>query len=326
MTESWRQRVLQDHRADLNSWLENQDTVELSDDEFESERRANWLNSVRRWNPDAHFTEELIIRLTGSAAGKGGLKFSIGNTLLKPLQEGVTASTDEDIELELVGVSSGSTVLHVHPVLHRESEDEQEFDGQDEVNQSAGQAMAVLFDAMGTVEARADITEWMPMLSSLSRLVSALDRFDLAVQLRWLADDGSVTSAQLSEAGKQYIRELRKTHGDAFTRIRRGIFGHVTEMKLPGTAVIKPPASPAVTVKFEPGQITEVPLALGQEVHLIVEERKRLTRGGGRTITEYLFLEFEGRSSEVEVLGLPDIPITLRKSPDTHTDRSGRAI
>ncbi|WP_405544300.1 hypothetical protein OG590_17970 [Streptomyces goshikiensis] len=326
MTESWRQRVLQNHRADLNSWLENEDVVELSDDEFESERRANWLDSVRRWNPDAHFTEELVIRLTGSAAGKGGLKFSIGNTLLKPLQEGVTASTDEDIELELVGVSSGSTVLHVRPVLHRESEDEQEFDEQGDPGQSAGQAMAVLFDAMGTVEAREDITEWTPMLSSLSRLVSALDRFDLAVQLRWLADDGSVTSAQLSESGKQYIRELRKSHGDAFTRIRRGIFGHVTEMKLPGTAVIKPPASPAVTVKFEPGQITEVPLALGQEVHLIVEERKRLTRGGGRTITEYLFLEIEGRSSEVEVLGLPDIPIAFRESPDTQTDRPGRAI
>ncbi|MER5773085.1 hypothetical protein ABT144_02075 [Streptomyces sp. NPDC002039] len=324
MTQSWRQRVLQGHQADLSSWLESADALEVTDDEFESERRANWLDSVRRWNPDAHFTEELVIRLTGSEAGRGGLKFSIGNTLLKPLQEGVTASTDEEIELELVGVSSGSTVLHVRPVLHRES-DEQESDGQDDLSQSTGQAMAVLFDAMGTVEAREDITEWTPMLSSLSRLVSALDRFDLAVQLRWLADDGTVTSAQLSESGKQYIRELRKTHGDAFTRIRRGIFGHVTEMKLPGTAVIKPPASPAVTVKFEPGQIMEVPLELGKEIHLIVEERKRLTRGGGRTITEYLFLEIEGRSSEVEVLGPPDLPITFRESPDQATDRPGQA-
>ncbi|MGW4508542.1 hypothetical protein ACWENO_28275 [Streptomyces sp. NPDC004436] len=244
------------------------------------------------------------------------MKFSIGNTLLKPLQEGVTASTDEDIELELIGVSSGSTVLHVRPVLRHDSESDQEPAARhDEQNHSAGQAMAVLFEAMDTVEAREDVTEWTPMLSSLSRLVSALDRFDLAVQLRWLSDDGSVTSSQLSESGKQYIRELRKTHGDAFTRVHRAIFGRVTEMKLAGIAVIKPPSSPAVTVKFEPGQITEVPLVLGEEAHLIVEERTRLTRGGGRTITEYLFLEMQGRGDEVEVLGPPDARINPRQSP-----------
>lgn len=311
MTTSWRRRVLESHRADLDQWLEHEDATEQDEDTVDSQQRAEWLSSVRRWDPNARLREELTIRLTGEEAGRGGLRFSVGNALLKPLQDGVTASTDEDVELELVGISSGSTVLHVRPTTRKMGTEEAlaehlEPDG-DSNPETVEQAISVLFDAVKTVEAREDVTEWTPMLSSLSRLVSALDRFNLAVHLRWFSHDGSVHSSALTEAGKQYVRELRKTHAEAFTRIRRDISGRVTEMKLSGVAVIKPPASPAVSVRFEPGQITEVPWGLGDEVHLVVEERRRLTRSGGRTVTEYLFLGTQGESGEVELFDPPEV-------------------
>ncbi|MFJ9819345.1 hypothetical protein ACIRU3_29620 [Streptomyces sp. NPDC101151] len=317
MTTGWRRRVLESHRAELDEWLANEDASEQDEDAVDSEQRAEWLSSVRRWNPDAQFHEELTIRLTGEEAGSGGLRFSVGNALLKPLQDGVTASTDEDIELELIGVSSGSTVLHVRPTTRpTDVDDGNTSTVETDSTESIGQAINVLFDAVKTVEARQDVSEWTPMLSSLSRLVSALDRFDLAVQLRWFSHDGSVSSSALTETGKQYVRELRKTHQEAFTRIQRRVFGRVTEMKLSGVAVIKPPASSAVTVKFEPGQITEVPWALGDEVHLVVEERRRLTRSGGRTVTEYLFLGMQGPSGELIVLGAPeDVPLDAPDVP-----------
>ncbi|MBZ9598118.1 hypothetical protein K7B06_23915 [Streptomyces erythrochromogenes] len=322
MTTSWRRRVLESHRADLDQWLEGEDPAEQDEDTVDSEQRVEWLSSVQRWDPRARLREELTIRLTGDEAGRGALRFSIGNALLKPLQDGVTASTDEDVELELVGISSGSTVLHVRPATRKTHSEEELADGEDPTEENnaavAEQAISVLFDAVKTVEAREDVTEWTPMLSSLSKLVSALDRFDLAVQLRWFSSDGSVHSSALTESGKQYVRELRKTHAEAFARVRRDISGRVTEMKLSGVAVIKPPANPAVSVKFEPGQITEVPWGLGDEVHLVVEERRRLTRGGGRTVTEYVFLGTYGNSDEIELFYpqevLPiDTPIRLRR-------------
>ncbi|WP_202236249.1 hypothetical protein [Actinacidiphila reveromycinica] len=325
MTTSWRRRVLGAHRAEVEEWLAGESEEPRDDDDaVDSERRAEWLTSVRRWNPDAHFREELTIRLTGDEAGRGGLKFSVGNALLKPLQEGVTASTDEDVELELVGVSSGSTVLHVRPVTHDEAELPEHSEVEAAEDQpTASHAIGVLLDAVKTIEAREDVSEWTPMLSSLSKLVSALDRFDLGVQLRWFADDGSVTSSKLSEAGKQYVRELRKTHGAAFTRVTRRISGNVTEMKISGAAVIKPPSSPAVTIKFEPGVITEVPWRLGDEVHLVVEERTRLTRGGGRPITEYLFLSTQGQEEGFEPSALPDVPVSLREHGDDEGAEAG---
>ncbi|MGW3628633.1 hypothetical protein ACWD7F_00460 [Streptomyces sp. NPDC005122] len=316
---------MESHRADLDQWLEEEDSTEQDDDTVDSERRAEWLSSVQRWDPQARLRDELTIRLTGDEAGKGGLRFSVGNALLKPLQDGVTASTDEDVELELVGISSGSTVLHVRPTM-RKTHTEEEFPGNGDSTESnnaevAEQAISVLFDAVKTVEAREDVTEWTPMLSSLSKLVSALDRFDLAVQLRWFSGDGSVQSSALSETGKQYVRELRKTHAEAFTRVQRNISGRVTELKLAGVAVIKPPASPAVSVKFEPGQITEVPWGLGDEVHLVVEERRRLARGGGNTVTEYLFQGTHGEPDDTELLEGPgefplDAPIDVRRDAD----------
>ncbi|MFF2366262.1 hypothetical protein ACFVU0_26715 [Streptomyces sp. NPDC058122] len=303
MTADWRRRVLESHRSDLDRWFEDEDASELDEDTVDSEQRAEWLSSVQRWDPNAHFRKELTIRLTGKEAGRGGLRFSIGNALLKPLQDGVTASTDEDVELELVGISSGSTVLHVRPTLSSAEETAEEAREAEDSDPTdvADQAIGVLFDAVKTVEARADVTEWTPMLSSLSRLVSALDRFDLAVQFRWYSENGSVASSALTESGKQYVRELRKTHKDAFTRVRRNISGRVTEMKLAGAAVIKPAASPAVSVKFEPGQITQVPWGLGDEVHLVVEERRRLARGGGNTVTEYVFLGMFDEVGEIDV-------------------------
>lgn len=324
MTASWRQRILDSHRADLDQWLEREDSSERDEDTVDSERRAEWLASVREWDPEARFRDELTIRLTGDEAGTGGLRFSVGNALLKPLQDGVTASTDEDVELELVGISSGSTVLHVRPTMRKTHTEDELSDSGEPLEENgaevAEQAIGVLFDAVKTVEAREDVTEWTPMLSSLSKLVSALDRFDLAVQLRWFSGDGSVHSSTLSESGKQYVRELRKTHAEAFTRVQRNISGRVTELKLAGVAVIKPHASPAVSVKFEPGQITQVPWGLGDEVHLVVEERRRLTRNGGRTVTEYLFQQtyWEVGEGEFAPLGSADVmpidpPIRVRR-------------
>ncbi|UCM90499.1 hypothetical protein [Streptomyces marincola] len=317
MTTNWRQRVLESHRADLDEWLEHEDTTELDEDTVDTAQRIQWLSSVRRWHPTARHREELTIRLTGGEAGRGGLRFSVGNALLKPLQDGVTASTDEDVELELVGISAGSTVLHVRPTTSNTAPQKPATDnhsaGSDDAPEAAEQAISVLFDAVKTVEGREDVTEWTPMLSSLSRLVSALDRFDLAVQFRYYSGDGTVNSSALTETGKQYVRELRKTHKDALTRVQSTIFGRVTEMKLSGVAVIKPPSSPAISVKFDPGEITQVPWKLGDEVHLVVEERRRLARGGGNTVTDYLFLGMPTEDDVIEVFDDPDdFPVTVR--------------
>lgn len=305
----WRRRILQGRAQELTDWLESQDSGERTEDDVDSEQRSNWLDAVRTWDPGANLNEELVIRLMGESAGQGGLRFAVGDALLKPLQEGVTVSSDKDVELELVGISSGSTVLHVRPVT-RNSDTLEEVTQRDD-SAVTDEAMNVLLDAVGTLEAREDVTEWTPMLASLSRLVTALDRFDLSVQMRWLSPSGNVRSSSLTEVGRRYVRDLRKTHERAFQPTRRHVSGQVRELKLPGSAVVKPASSPAITVKFEPGQITEAGMQLGEYVHLMVEERGRLTKRGGRPVVDYVFVGFPEHGDEES--DPPDVPVSVRE-------------
>ncbi|WP_420077020.1 hypothetical protein ACOAKG_29225 [Streptomyces sp. JL3001] len=321
---SWRQRILDGHRGDVDAWLEAEDTTGRTEDEVDSEQRANWLSSVREWDPESALPEELVIRLFGGEAGSGGLRFAVGNALLKPLQDGVTASSDEDVELELVGVSAGSTVLHVRPVAEGQVPTGSSASGGEEAEESraTSRVMNSLLDAVGTLEAEADVSEWTPMLSSLSRVVSALDKFDLSMQLRWLDGQGGVRSTSLTETGRGYLRELRKSHGEAFAPVRRSISGLVTELKLSGAAVIKPAASPAVTVKFEPGEISSVGWRLGEYVNLVVEERRRITRRGARPVIDFVYVEPE---EFTQVEALDDLEITLRDADDGEQGEQNRA-
>ncbi|MFF0198006.1 hypothetical protein ACFYT5_34395 [Streptomyces anulatus] len=279
-------------------------------DEVDSEQRLNLLKTVREWDPESVLPEELVIRLFGGEAGSGGLRFALGNALLKPLQDGVTASSDEDVDLELIGISAGSTVLHVRPVANRQ---EGEIISDDSSHLLDGQSptatvMNSLLDAVGTLEAEEDVSEWTPMLSSLSRVVSALDKFDLSMQLRWLDTDGGVRSTSLTETGKGYLRQLRKSHGSAFSPVRRSISGWVIELKLSGAAVIKPESSPAITVRFEPGEIALTGWRLGERVDLVVEERHRITRRGARSVTDFVYVPQELIPIE-EIDGIDDIAI-----------------
>ncbi|MFF3841278.1 hypothetical protein [Streptomyces sp. NPDC001930] len=325
---SWRQRILDSRRGRLDTWLDAEDASEQTEDEVDSEHRINWLNSVREWDAESTLPEELVIRLFGGEAGSGGLRFAVGNALLKPLQDGVTASSDEDVELELVGVSAGSTVLHVRPVAgSQQSEGDSSPGDVVEEPSSTSRVMNSLLDAVGTLEAEADFSEWTPMLSSLSRVVSALDKFDLSMQLRWLDTEGGVRSTSLTETGKGYLRELRKSHGEAFSPIRRSISGLVTELKLAGSAVIKPAASPAITVKFEPGEISLVGWRLGDHVHLVVEERHRITRRGARSVTDFVYVPdiAQGEPGFTPSDEPPEVEVSLLEPGELEDGREGRA-
>lgn len=306
---SWRERILDQQRAGMAEWLDLQDDTPRSEDEVDSEQRANWLSAVREWDSDVAYPEELVIRLVGGEAGSGGLKFSVGNALLRPLQEGVTVSSEQDVELELIGVSAGSTVLHVRPVV-RDVPLEDGAPSKELPSQPADQAMNQLLDAVGSLEAQADVSDWSPMLSSLSRLVAALDRFDLTVQLKYLSADGAVRSTALTETGKLYLRELRKSQGEQFERERHTFSGRVTELKMSGVAVIKPASNPAITVKFEPGQLAEMGWKLGEYVHVEVEERRRITRRGSRPITDFIFVGYAA-----DDFPLPEPLVELRDLP-----------
>ncbi|MFF4747161.1 hypothetical protein QRN89_25245 [Streptomyces chengbuensis] len=289
MSTSWRQRALERNREDNARFFADQDADHLSEDAYEEELRRHWLEAVRHYDPAAQLHEELVVRLRGEAADRGALDFRIGDALLKPLREGVSAAARKDVELELTGVSRGSTVLHVRPsvpeVVGDADEDLAVVD-----SSIADPAMRDFLKLVEAAEKEQDVRRWERIVPGLDGVVEALDKFDLSMDMRWFSLDGTVRSSHLSRRGKDYVRSLRNTE---LQKSRMGITGRITELRESGVVKIKTGVSrtsSAYEVRVDPEALIGMHLELGMTISFVVEVSRRTDRLGRARSTEYRFL------------------------------------
>ncbi|MFM9626237.1 MULTISPECIES: hypothetical protein [Streptomyces] len=291
MSTSWRQRALERNREANARFFADQDAEHLSEDAHEEELRRHWLEAVRHYDPAAQLHEELVVRLRGEAADRGALDFRIGDALLKPLREGVSAAARKDVELELTGVSRGSTVLHVRPSVPEivsDAEAEEDFAVLD--SSIADPAMRDFLKLVDAAEKGQDVRRWERIVPGLDGVVEALDKFDLSMDMRWLSLDGTVRSSHLSRRGKDYVRSLRNTE---VQKSRIGITGRITELRESGVVKIKTGVSrtsSAYEVRVDREALMGMHLELGMTVSFVVEVARRMDRLGRARSTEYRFL------------------------------------
>ncbi|MFI9314338.1 hypothetical protein ACIG0B_13855 [Streptomyces althioticus] len=289
MSTSWRQRALERNREANARFFADQDSEHLTEDAYEEELRRHWLEAVRHYDPAAQLHEELVVRLRGEAADRGALDFRIGDALLKPLKEGVSAAARKEVELELTGISRGSTVLHVRPsVPEIVSEDGEDLTVVD--SSVADPAMRDLLKLVDAAEQEQDVRRWERIVPGLDGVVEALDKFDLSMDMRWFSLDGTVRSSHLSRQGKDYIRSLRDTE---VQKSRMGITGRITELRESGVVKIKTGVSrtsSAYEVRVHPESLIGMHLELGMTVSFVVEVARKTDRIGRARSTEYRFL------------------------------------
>ncbi|MBO7940314.1 hypothetical protein JTP77_030945 [Streptomyces sp. S9] len=291
MSTSWRQRALERNREANARFFADQDAEHLSEDSYEEELRRHWLEAVRHYDPAAQLHEELVVRLRGEAADRGALDFRIGDALLKPLREGVSAAARKDVELELTGVSRGSTVLHVRPSVPEIVSDAEGEEDLAVVDSSiADPAMRDFLKLVDAAEKEQDVRRWERIVPGLDGVVEALDKFDLSMDMRWFSLDGTVRSSHLSRRGKDYVRSLRNTE---VQRSRIGITGRITELRESGVVKIKTGVSrtsSAYEVRVESEALIGMHLELGMTVSFVVEVARKMDRLGRARSTEYRFL------------------------------------
>ncbi|WUH21398.1 hypothetical protein OG370_29625 [Streptomyces sp. NBC_00448] len=289
MSTNWRQRALERNREANARFFADQDAEHLNEDAHDEELRRHWLDAVRHYDAAAQLQEELLVCLRGEAAKRGALDFRIGDTLLKPLREGVSAAARKEVELELTGISRGSTVLHVRPsvpeVVGEIDEDLAIVD-----SSIADPAMRDFLKLVDAAEKEQDVRRWERIVPGLDGMVEALDKFDLSMDMRWFSLDGTVRSSHLSRRGKDYVRSLRNTD---VQKSKTGITGRITELRESGVVKIKTGVSrtsPAYEVRVAPEGLIEMHLELGITVSFVVEVARRADRLGRVRSTEYRFL------------------------------------
>ncbi|MGP3773230.1 hypothetical protein ACTWJ8_20650 [Streptomyces sp. SDT5-1] len=290
MSATWRQRALERNREANRRFFAEVADPPSSDDQFDEELRRHWLEAARHYDPQAALSEELTVRLRGEAAEQGVLDFRIGDALLKPLRDGVSAAARKDVELELTGLSHGSTVLHVRPKVEA-SADEEMAEAMGRIDSStADPAMRDLLKLVDAAENEQDVRQWERIIPGLDGVVLALDKFDLSMEMRWRSLDGAVRSSRLSGRGKEYVRGLRelKTY-----RSQAVVTGKITELRMSGLVKVKTGStrrSKAYDVHIEPDDLIDMHLELGVSVSFLVQVVKRMDMIGRERSTEYRFL------------------------------------
>ncbi|MGW3691934.1 hypothetical protein [Streptomyces sp. NPDC005125] len=298
MSTSWRQRALERNREANRQFFAELGEDHQDVDSHEEELRRFWLEAARHYDASASLEEELTVRLQGEAADRGALDFRIGDALLKPLRDGVSAAARKDVELELTGLSQGSTVLHVRPKVTEVSDLEGQEDLASVDSSIADPAIRDLLKLVDAAENERDVRQWERMVPGLDGVVEALDKFDLSMEMRWRSLDGAVRSSCLSGRGKGYVRNLRNL--DLY-KSQTVITGRITELREAGLVKIKTGLSrrsAAYEVRVERDNLIDMHLELGIMVSFVVQVIKKKDKLGRERSTEYRFVRMgDGQAS-----------------------------
>lgn len=300
MSSQWRERLLAEHRAEVDSWWSQlANSAPPSDAELEQARRENWLEAARHLDPSASLAEELQVRLSGDAQ-RGALSTSLGDVLLRPLNNAVVANArtapERRLELELLGLSAGSTVLHfgVRPSLAQiDTEGDTSPALPTPVDGSVADAvMTRTLEAVKAAEdERQDFGPWHAALDPLEKLGTVLDDNQLAMELTWLAKSGAVRAARLTTRGISHLRFLTQTHPQERSRT---VSGRVTELKESGLVKLKAGEnrnSTAYEIKIDQTKLHELRLFLGAWETFVVTETQQFDRGTNLVGTTYAFIQ-----------------------------------
>ncbi|MEU6538083.1 hypothetical protein [Streptomyces sp. NPDC047000] len=297
---SWRERRRAQQLADPHAaekrarLLEEMGTEDRDSEEIEAEHRASRLAAVREYDPSARLEEELQLRLSGPDAEGGALRFQWGDALLSPVEGVLSAAAGSPVELELTGISVGSTVIHARPVTRSSTQEppEQEAPVLDApVPSTTGMGMHALAKVLTALESGQDIREWARLFDAVDGLARALGKYRLDLGMTWYAADGRMRRAQLTERGRHHIEQLRETSPRDQEII---ISGRITELRESGWIKVKTGTAknaPAYDVHFdEPGELLRMRPVLGDNVHFRVRFRQRLDAVGIARSTEYTYL------------------------------------
>jgi hypothetical protein len=292
---SWRERrraLLRDDpaaAAATRRLLEEMGTEDRDEEAIEADHRASRLAVAREYEPNARLDEELRLRLTGPDAEGGALRFQWGDALLDPVEKAVSLASGTPVQLELTGVSAGSTVIHARPVAVPYSQDQPALDAP--AASAADSGMHTLTKLLDALEREQDVREWARLFDAVDSMVRALDKYALELGVTWYDAEGGMCSARLTERGRHYVGRLRDTRP---RDQEMAISGRITELRESGWVKVKTGTAknaPAYDVHFEdPAELLRMRPGLGDNVHFRVRFRQRLDSVGIARATEYTYL------------------------------------
>lgn len=300
MTSETRRRLLEKHRREIERWFAAEDSGPADDLSVEVESRKNFIDAVRDFDSGVAFAEQLTVRLVGESAHTGLLDLQLAPVLdgLRQVFQDVQA-----IDLGLVGIDSGSTVLRLRPVAQTIplGDDLVLSDQAMPIGvTSADDVGRTLIKVVEASEGSGDLRRWSGYVKGLEVVSGTLDDHDLNAEFTWSSMGGSLSRAALTAVGRGYLRSLREATSES-TRI--AVSGRIVELRESGHVRVKAGTSrtsPSYDVRIDHDELLRMDLRLGRTVHMLVQETIERDRLGRERRQQLDFVQF---LSAQDVLG-----------------------
>ncbi|KAA9134827.1 hypothetical protein [Microbacterium caowuchunii] len=199
--------------------------------------------AAERLNPSMKAQSLLLVRLAGEHIVDGWMDADLQNEILTPLVKEIELAAPRKAKrlarMGLVGVSSGSVVLHYRPLAEAGLSQDNQLAYEVHPADSAVLRVSELHDFFETEENPAVIASAFGQQRRLLRqsrlLVEALEKYSVNLSTRWWGPTSKRAVSRISERGRQHaLKIFRAEEQDELIQLR----GMVTALDIDGIVTV----------------------------------------------------------------------------------------
>lgn len=243
------------------------------------------IAAAERFDESAKARSLWLVRLSGEAIDDGWIDHGLQEAIVGPLSREVELATPREARSEsrigLVGVSSGSVVLHFRPRMPRRAATEDQLPYEVSPADAAILRVSELHDLL---EQQAPATEIarrfgrdQSLLKQTKQLIVNLAKHEVNLSTRWWSSDASRRASRLTLAGQQHgLRVFETTIKDDDLRIR----GMVTALDISGQVTLTDAAGSKYRVDVGPDSIRSDRFALGAQLFVLARREQEVDQVG----------------------------------------------
>ena len=269
------------HEVDESRESDDFDLAEVLD--------RNLAEAMTAYDPDAAVARFLSLRFLGEKID-GRLPEQIIEEVLpafrKELAGAAPTSSQADLQLDLVGFSRGSAILHLAPaksanIPARDLDSQQSLaSAADHIDKAVG-VVAELHDAAESGQDMQRFACQGELVKAFILLSDALDRHQVDLDLTWRARSGARRRTRLTRIGRSHVREYLVTRNEEEVRL---LSGRVIALNISGSFSLKTGrATNSPRYDINAGgetQLLELNLRLGQTVTVQIRRRTQQDKLG----------------------------------------------
>jgi hypothetical protein len=245
------------------------------------------LAAAEHFDPSSSPTSLWLVRLAGAHIEDGWLDSHLQDSIVGPLSREVEQATPSkarrDARLGLVGVTTGSVVLHFRPRVAKNEPDDAHLSFPTSAVDAAISRVTHLHDLLEQGAPAAQIAslfkDEQPLLRQARQLITALTENSVELSTRWWASDSRRTNSRLTFAGQQHALEVFES---AIHREFEHVQGMVTGLDIDGIVTVSGAVKARWKVNVGRDAIHSPRFSLGAHVHLLALKEAEVDKVGNR--------------------------------------------